>query len=96
MHSLPDSAYPGPNIDYLHEMTRFFDYWLKGIDNGVMDESPLTIYREEYTPPEAFPARKNGAWHSEAAYPIARTQLRTLYLGDMALSPHPLAPSFQV
>ncbi|HEY3231110.1 MAG TPA: CocE/NonD family hydrolase, partial [Roseiflexaceae bacterium] len=46
-----------------------------------MDEPPLTIYREEYTPPEAFPARKSGAWHSEAAYPIARTQLRTLYLG---------------
>ncbi|HEX9438107.1 MAG TPA: CocE/NonD family hydrolase [Roseiflexaceae bacterium] len=93
VHSLPDSAYPGPNIDYLHEMTRFFDYWLKGIDNGVMDEPPLTIYREEYTPPEAFPARKNGTWHSEAAYPIARTQLRTLYLGDMALGPHPPAPS---
>jgi len=30
----------GPNLDYLHEIARFCDYWLKGIDNGVMDEPP--------------------------------------------------------
>jgi putative CocE/NonD family hydrolase len=81
VHSLPDSAYPAPNIDYLHEMARFFDYWLKGIDNGVMDEPALTIFRQEYTPPEPFPARVNGAWHAEAAYPIARARPLTLYLG---------------
>ncbi len=81
VHSLPDSAYPGPNIDYLYEIARFFDYWLKGISNGVMDEPALTLYRQEYTAPEAFPARMNGAWHSEAAYPIERTRMRTLYLG---------------
>jgi len=91
VHSLPDSAYPGPNLDYLHEMTRFFDYWLKGIANGVMDEPPLTIFRREYTPPEAFPARMNGAWHSEPAYPIARMQPRELYLGDATLTPSPLS-----
>jgi|HigsolmetaAR201D_1030396.scaffolds.fasta_scaffold10820_2 putative CocE/NonD family hydrolase len=85
VHSLPDSAYPGPNIDYLHEMVRFFDYWLKGIDNGVMDEPPLTIYRQEYTPPEAFPAHVNGAWHSEAAYPIPRTVFREWRLGNGTL-----------
>jgi putative CocE/NonD family hydrolase len=93
VHSLPDSAYPGPNLDYLHEMARFFDHWLKGAPNGVMDDPALTIYRQEYTPPEAFPAHMNGAWHSEAAYPIARTELRTLYLGAGVLGPHPPAPS---
>jgi putative CocE/NonD family hydrolase len=81
VHSLPDSAYPGPNIDYLHEMVRFFDHWLKGEPNGVMDEPALVIYRQEYTPPEAFPARVNGAWHAEPAFPIARTQPLTLVLG---------------
>ncbi|HET7090139.1 MAG TPA: CocE/NonD family hydrolase, partial [Anaerolineae bacterium] len=90
VHALPDSAYPGPNLDYLHEIARFFDCWLKGIDNGVMDEPPLTIFRREYTPPEAFPARFNGAWHSEATYPIERSQPQTLYLGNGALAPAPL------
>lgn len=86
VHSLPDSAYPGPNLDYLHELDRFFEYWLKGIDNGVMDEPPLTIFLREYTPPEAFPARFNGEWRSEAAYPIERTQCHEFYLGESTLT----------
>ncbi len=91
VHSLPDSAYPGPNLDYLHEMMRFFDYWLKGIDNGVMAEPPLTLFRREYTPPEAFPAKFNGEWISEAAYPIERTQFKEFYLGAQTLTPSPLS-----
>ena len=45
VHALPDEAYPGPNVDWLHELVRFFDHWLKGIDNGVMDEPALTLLR---------------------------------------------------
>jgi hypothetical protein len=58
-----------------------------------MDEPALTIYRQEYTPPEAFPARMNGAWHSEAAYPIARAELRTLYLGAGSLEAESIVSS---
>jgi uncharacterized protein len=89
VHSLPDSAYPGPQLDYLHAMVRFFDHWLRDIENGVMDEPPLTIFLREYTPPEAFPARFNGHWHSEAAYPIERMQFEEWYLGEKTLSPSP-------
>jgi hypothetical protein len=89
VHSLPDSTYPGPNIDWLHELVRFFDYWLKGIDNGIMAEPAVTLYRQEYTPPEAFPRRMNGAWHSEAAYPIERTRRQTVYLGAGTLRDAP-------
>ena len=85
VHLMPHQAYPGPNIDWLHEMVRFFDYWLKGIENGVMAEPALTIFRQEYTPPEPFPQMVNGSWHSEVAYPIARTQFQTLYLGPGTL-----------
>jgi hypothetical protein len=89
VHSFPDSAYPGPNFDYLHEMDRFFEYWLKRINNGVMDDPPLTIFRREYTPPEAFPAHFNGEWISEAAYPIERMQTQEWLLGDATLTPGP-------
>lgn len=85
-HSMPSEAYPGPHLDYLHEMTRFFDYWLKGIDNGVMAETALTLFRREYTPPEAFPEKLNGEWVSETTLPIERTQSTTLYLHDGALN----------
>jgi putative CocE/NonD family hydrolase len=31
-------------LDLVTERLRFFDYWLKGIDNGIMDESPIYYY----------------------------------------------------
>lgn len=91
VHSPPDRAYPAPNIDWMHEMVRFFDYWLKDIKNGVMDEPPLTIFRREFTPPEPFPEKTNGGWHSEAAYPIERTQYQTFYLGQRTLQAEPFS-----
>lgn len=86
VHAYPDSAYPGPNLDHLHEMTRFFDYWLKGNVNGVMAEPALTFFRREYTPPEAFPTKFNGEWVSELAYPIQRAQPTILYLDNGTLT----------
>ena len=35
---------PGSDIDYATEAQRWFDYWLKGIDNGIMDEPPIHYY----------------------------------------------------
>ncbi len=31
-------------MDYMHNMIRWFDYWLKGDDNGIMDEPPFSIF----------------------------------------------------
>jgi len=33
-----------PGFDMDAERVRFFDYWLKGIDNGVMQEPPVHVY----------------------------------------------------
>ncbi len=89
VHSLPDSAYPGPNVDWLHEVVRFFDYWLKGIDNGVMNDPALIYFRREYTLPEAFPKTMNGEWVAEAEYPIGQMKATEFYLSDRVLTPSP-------
>jgi putative CocE/NonD family hydrolase len=80
VHALPDDAYPGPAIDWLHELVRFFDHWLKGIDNGTMDEPALTFFQREYARPEAFPAAWPGHWRSEPGLPLAGAAERTLGL----------------
>ncbi|GAA3310041.1 hypothetical protein GCM10020295_76070 [Streptomyces cinereospinus] len=51
---------------------RFFDHWLKGIDNGVMDEAPVRVQVRT----------GNGAHYlsEENEWPIARTQYRRWYL----------------
>ncbi len=63
-HEFPDHGYPGPGLDWHHEMLRFFDYWLKGEANGVMDEPDLTWYQRDFAPPEAFPVSWPGRWRS--------------------------------
>lgn len=53
------------------DQLRFFDYWLKGVDNGVMDEPPIKL------------AIRHGAdkfeWRHEQEWPLARTQWTKFY-----------------
>ena len=78
VHSFPDDAYPGPNLDWLHELVRFFDRYLKGIDNGWEHEPALTWFEREYAVPEPFPAAWPGRWRAAAAFPVPGTEARTL------------------
>ena len=89
VHSYPIDAYPAPNLDHLHEMERFFAHWLKGEENNVMDEPPLTLFRREYTTPEAFPARFYGNWVSLPQFPVTESTPTNFYLGDKTLSSSP-------
>jgi hypothetical protein len=80
VHSLPDDAYPGPNLDWLHELVRFFDHWLKGLDNGVMEEPGFIAFRREYAEPEPFPAAWPGSWIALPTWPPADATDRVLHL----------------
>jgi putative CocE/NonD family hydrolase len=95
VHEYPDAGYPGPNLDWLHEMVRFLDHWLKGVDNGVMDEPALVWFRRDWAPPEAFPAHWPGAWRAEPAFPAPGTHERAFRLagGDAPLVGRLLAVS---
>jgi putative CocE/NonD family hydrolase len=35
---------PNAHVDIMALCLRWFDYWLKGIDNGIMDEPPIRIF----------------------------------------------------
>ena len=87
VHDLPDDAYPGPNVDWHHEMIRFFDHWLKGADNGAMDEPALVAFRHDWAEPEPFPAAWSGEWIAESAWPPTDRAERVLHLapGDEPL-----------
>ena len=76
VHGLPSSATPGPNLDELHEMVRFFDHWLKGAPNGADLEPPVVWFEREYAEPEPFPASLPGRWRAAAAYPHPSAEAR--------------------
>ncbi|MEI7742620.1 MAG: CocE/NonD family hydrolase [Chloroflexota bacterium] len=79
-HSFPDDAFPGPNLDWLHELVRFFDRYLKGIENGWEHEPALVWFEHEYAKPEAFPAAWPGTWRASDAFPVPGTVPLELYL----------------
>jgi predicted acyl esterase len=81
-HAMPDTAIPGPRIDYLREVVRWLDYWCKGKDTGIMDEPPITVYMQEYQPPEPDRLESAGAWRAETDWPPPNAKETTLYLGD--------------
>jgi predicted acyl esterase len=51
------------------EMFRWYDYWLKGIDTGIMNEPPINMFVEG--------AR---VWRGEKEWPLARTQWTEYFL----------------
>lgn len=65
-------------FDIVTEELRFFDYWLKGIDNGIMDEDP--VYYFTYNAPEGQ------EWQSAPAWPLPDEKRVDFYLGDGTLS----------
>ena len=48
---------------------RWFDYWLKGIDNGIVDEPPLRLF-----------IMGVNQWRDEHEWPLARTTWQKWYL----------------
>ena len=57
VHGWPSSANPGPAVDELHEVVRFFDRWLKGIPNGADEEPRHHLVRTRIRGARAIPGR---------------------------------------
>lgn len=77
MHGLPDSSAYEP-VDYLHEMARWWDRWLRGIDNGIDKEPAVTHFVQNAPQP----------WRSERRWPITRAKDQRFYLWERgALAP---------
>jgi len=54
---------------YGSEMLNWFDYWLKGVDNGAGKEAPLKIF-----------VIGENQWRDEKEWPLARTKWTNYYL----------------
>ncbi len=71
-----------PVYQYQDESLRWFDYWLKGIENGIMEEPPIRCF----IPP-------TGEWKSLNDWPPPEARWTTFYLhADGMLSEHELWP----
>jgi uncharacterized protein len=84
-HAYPHFARPGPQIGFLQEMLRWWDYWLKGIDTGVMDEPMLRVWMADSVKPASRHETLPGRWVAEPSWPSPAITLRSLFLTDAGL-----------
>jgi putative CocE/NonD family hydrolase len=62
------------DLDYGVEALRWFDYWLKGINNGIMNEPPIYYY--------VMGAEKKDSWRTSDCWPLAKQKLTPFYFGE--------------
>ena len=73
-HAAPDGSEsqafgPDAYVDVKAEDLRWFDAWLKGVDDGITDEPPVRIF-----------VMGENVWRFEEAWPLARTAFTRYYL----------------
>ena len=77
-HAWPDNGAPGPNIEWRREAVRWWDYWLKGKDTGIMEEPRFAVYVRDSHLPDVRLQTTPGHWRYEE-WPIQRTDWMRLY-----------------
>lgn len=80
VHQYPHTAEPGPRIDFLGEMRRWWDRWLKGLDTGADRLPPYRVYVQDSHPPDPGKPEVPGRWWAEAL-PSPRVTPARLALG---------------
>jgi uncharacterized protein len=80
-HVYPHRAVPGPAINYLDEALRWWDYWLKGVQTGIMDEPMIRVWMQEQSAAPRV-ASIPGRWVAEDVWPAPRVEETRYFLGD--------------
>lgn len=81
-HKYPHLGRPGPAIGFLQEALRWWDRWLKGMDNGVDHEPMLRVWMQDHVAPTTYYKARPGRWVAEDQWPSLRIEQRA----------YPLAP----
>ena len=72
-----------PVYQYQYESLRWFDHWLKGIDNDVMEDAPIKIF-----------VTGSGTWKNTTEWPLPETRWIPFYLHSGGLlSEHEFWPN---
>jgi uncharacterized protein len=89
-HNFPHDAAPGPQIEWRTDAVRWWDYWLKGRDTGVLSDPKLIIYMQHWHPPDPNLENVPGEWHREDSWPPRDAKSSTMFLeSDHALAESP-------
>ncbi len=85
-HEYPQRALPGPQIGFAQECLRWWDYWLKETDTGIMDEPMLRAWMPDSIAPSTHYEERPGRWVAEEKWPPKNDESQTWYLNRNGLN----------
>jgi putative CocE/NonD family hydrolase len=86
-HKYPHLGQPGPAVGFLQEVIRWWDRWLRDVENDLMDEPMLRIWMQESVPPSTAYDERPGRWIGEASWPSPHVHAVAHPLGDHRVLP---------
>jgi putative CocE/NonD family hydrolase len=78
-HAWPEYGVPGPNYEWRQKAVRWWDYWLKGVDNGVLDEPHWMAFMRIGHAPATDLATVPGYWRCDKQWPAKNGATQRLY-----------------
>jgi putative CocE/NonD family hydrolase len=84
-HAYPHLATPGPAIGFLQELLRWWDRWLLGRENGIMEEPRYRVFMPEPVAPSRWARDVPGRWVAEVEWPSKRIETRAFFPGTKGL-----------
>ena len=91
-HAYPHFAIPGPQIGFLQEALRWWDFWLKGEPTGVLRDPAVRFYVLDSIKPDNLPRTWPGRWLADGFWPGQGIERHILHLTDAGLRTAPGAP----
>src|SRR5262245_61842426 len=82
VHSRPNNSVPGPRIDHLNEVVRFFAHHLRDEDTGFHKEPAVASYEQLYARPERTLDETPGQWRHDTDFPPKGARELTFYLQE--------------
>lgn len=71
---------PLPAMSFLEEAVKWWDKWLKGIDNDTLDCPMIQAWMEDYMVPDSQMPVSEGRWVGVNSWPTTDTQDQTYFL----------------
>jgi putative CocE/NonD family hydrolase len=78
-HGFPNDSDYGPLFEWRDQAVRWFDYWLKGRDTGVLRDPKVIVYQQHWHPPGSQSQDVPGEWRAENSWPPADATATALY-----------------
>ncbi len=78
-HAYPEEGKPGPNYEWRRRALRWWDYWLKGLDTGILNERRFMVFVRDGHEPSTFMEEVPGDWRCEQTWPIEGSTWKRLH-----------------